>query len=236
MIESYQEEKNLETEEPQDAAFATVGTVHDDGMTLIWDESGAESQKHYKCNSFAIFHEGERVRLIKDNGTYVVEYSVGPPKKSFHADTAGSASTAGSAQTASNADKAKTAVSASSAQNALQLGGKSESALNVASAKTADNAKTAATSETANNALRLGGKDASGLDVASARTADRATDATNATTARYFTERHTGNQLGFFGAYARNRQLVYTLSSTEPNDIRLKLNEVISALKNYGLL
>ena len=190
MIESYQEEKALEAEEPQDAVFATVGTIYDDGMTLVWDESGAESQKHYKCNSFAVFHEGERVRLVKDGGTYVVEYAVGTPKKSFRADTAGSAA---SAARASAADRA---TSAATADNALKLNGKAESALSVASAARA----------------------------------------TSAATADKFTDRHTGSQLGFFGVAAKSRRAVSALSSAEPENIRLRLNSLIAALKEYGLI
>lgn len=40
------------------------------------------------------------MRIIKDSGTYVVEYTVGVPKKTFNADTADSATNAESATTA----------------------------------------------------------------------------------------------------------------------------------------
>nr|DAZ67810.1 MAG TPA: Dec protein, OB-Fold, Decoration, VIRAL PROTEIN [Caudoviricetes sp.] len=76
--------------------FATIKTVHDDGVTLAFDD-GSESQKHYKVNSGVVFNAGDRVRILEDNGTYVVEYVVGNPIKSI------------SAGTSSTADKLKTA-------------------------------------------------------------------------------------------------------------------------------
>ena len=60
-------------------SFATIDQIYDDGITLIFDGEETASEKHYKCNSFCIFAPGQRVRVIKDSGTYVVEYPVGNP-------------------------------------------------------------------------------------------------------------------------------------------------------------
>ena len=59
--------------------FATVGAVHEDGLSLIFDGQEAASEKHYKCNTAVRFTAGDRVRILKDSGTYVVEYVVGSP-------------------------------------------------------------------------------------------------------------------------------------------------------------
>lgn len=59
--------------------FATVGAVHDDGVTLIFDGQGGATTKHYKCNTSVLFHPGDRVKIASDSGTYVVEYIVGNP-------------------------------------------------------------------------------------------------------------------------------------------------------------
>lgn len=91
MIETYQEAAALEATEPQDASFATVGAIYDDGVSLIFDGETEATAKHYKVNAFVVFAAGDRVRIIKDSGTYVVEYPVGNPKTSFAADTATSA-------------------------------------------------------------------------------------------------------------------------------------------------
>ena len=83
--------------------FATIKAVHDDGVTLSFDD-GSESQKHYKVNSGVVFNAGDRVRILEDNGTYVVEYVVGRPIKAINA---GTANTAGSADKLSTAREIK---------------------------------------------------------------------------------------------------------------------------------
>lgn len=59
--------------------FATIGAVYSDGVTLIFDGETEATTKHYKVNSFVVFAAGDRVRIIRDSGTYVVEYPVGNP-------------------------------------------------------------------------------------------------------------------------------------------------------------
>ena len=61
------------------SAFATVGDVYADGISLIFDGEEAPTEKHYKCNTSVIFHAGDRVRILEDSGTFVVEYVVGVP-------------------------------------------------------------------------------------------------------------------------------------------------------------
>lgn len=65
-------------------SFATIDQIYDDGITLIFDGEETASEKHYKCNSFCIFAPEQRVRIIKDSGTYVVEYPVGNPNARCH--------------------------------------------------------------------------------------------------------------------------------------------------------
>ena len=78
MIESYQDEialkKSIEPIKAQE--FATVGTIHADGVTLIFDDSATESTKHYKFNKSITFIAGDRVKIRKYSGTYIVEYSI----------------------------------------------------------------------------------------------------------------------------------------------------------------
>lgn len=61
--------------------FATVGDVYDDGLSLIFDGQENATEKHYKCNTSVDFKAGDRVKIMQDSGTYVVEYVVGTPKK-----------------------------------------------------------------------------------------------------------------------------------------------------------
>lgn len=59
--------------------FATVGDVYEDGVTLIFDGETEAGEKHYKCNTSVVFAAGDRVKILPDSGTYVVEYVVGAP-------------------------------------------------------------------------------------------------------------------------------------------------------------
>lgn len=73
---------NAQTDEPAETPpqnFATVGAVYADGLSLIFDGEAAPSEKHYRCNTSIFFQPGDRVRIFKDSGTYVVEYVVGAP-------------------------------------------------------------------------------------------------------------------------------------------------------------
>lgn len=59
--------------------LATVGAVHDDGLSLILDGQTEATAKHYKCNTSATFAAGDRVKVARISGSYIVEYVVGPP-------------------------------------------------------------------------------------------------------------------------------------------------------------
>lgn len=127
MIETYQEKcaLNGEQKEPAAASFAYIGTVHSDGVTLVWEADGQESVKHYKVNRSVVFKAGDYVRVIAVSGTYIAEYPVGAPifeliadraSTAAFADKAASAETAGSAKTAETAAQAETAATAQCAQ------------------------------------------------------------------------------------------------------------------------
>lgn len=60
-------------------SLATIGAVYSDGVSLIFDGAGAASEKHYKCNTSVSFSAGDRVKICKISGTYIVEYVVGEP-------------------------------------------------------------------------------------------------------------------------------------------------------------
>ena len=109
MIETYQEKESLVLPSPAPQNFATIGEVYEDGVSLIFDGEEEPSEKHYKTNAFVVFKKGDRVRIISDSGTYVVEYPVGNPRKTMTADSATTADSAETADTATTADSATTA-------------------------------------------------------------------------------------------------------------------------------
>ena len=114
----YQEEQEIREKQPENASFATIAQVYEDGVTLLFGSEKTPSQKRYQVNSFAVFHQGDRVFLTKDSGTYVVLFPVGAPKSSFRADTAAQADKAAVAATADRADAAPHAASADDAAHA----------------------------------------------------------------------------------------------------------------------
>lgn len=132
--------------------FATVGTVYEDGITLIFDGQEEASEKRYKCNTSVSFNAGDRVKIAYDSGTYVVEYVVGYPGSgggggSIDADTLNgktegqlSVAYAASSGSANSSNTATSANSATTATNATRLNNKQESALNVNSAYRLQNA------------------------------------------------------------------------------------------------
>lgn len=61
--------------------FATIGAVYEDGVSLIFDGETDPTEKHYLCNTNVYFSPGDRVRILEDSGTYIVEYVVGSPKR-----------------------------------------------------------------------------------------------------------------------------------------------------------
>ncbi len=81
MIQNFQQLKQIEEKQPSNVVFAQVGTVYDDGITLIFPGSTEETVKRYKANTSILFEPGQRVKLFKDSGTYIVEYPVGNPRR-----------------------------------------------------------------------------------------------------------------------------------------------------------
>ena len=73
------EEQIEETQEEPEFSFATVGEVSPSGITLILDGAEESGGKSYPCNAGQIFRAGDRVKIHKDSGTYVVEFPLGAP-------------------------------------------------------------------------------------------------------------------------------------------------------------
>lgn len=190
--------------------FATVAGVYNDGLSLRFDGEDTPSEKHYKCNSFAVFKVGDRVRIIEDSGTYVVEYPIGNPKKTFVADSAKTATTAGSASTASKADSATSASSATTAN------------------KLSSSRKISITGAVSGAANFDGSADVT-----------ISTTLAGTTTAYNFSNKHTGSHLAFFNGAVTSKKTVTPVtspSSATVSDVATKLNALISALKSYSLI
>lgn len=76
MIYQEQEALFLQKRRPTAAKFATVAAVSDGKATLKLDGETAATQKSYKYNAALSLQAGDRVRVSKISGTYVIEYKL----------------------------------------------------------------------------------------------------------------------------------------------------------------
>lgn len=68
-----------EQAEQEEILIATVGEVTDTGVTLIFAGEDAASGKEYQGNVSAALKAGDRVKITKDSGTYLIDYAIGVP-------------------------------------------------------------------------------------------------------------------------------------------------------------
>lgn len=121
--------------------FATIGQVYADGVSLIFDGQEEPTEKHYKCNTSIIFSAGDRVKILSDSGTYVVEYVVGAPSSGGGGGGEDIDATTLNGKTESELSVANAAKlnnkteSELSVSNSKQLNGKDEDELSVADAE-----------------------------------------------------------------------------------------------------
>lgn len=66
-------------EQPVEVRLATVAEVLSNGLRLTFDGSSEPTSKIYKCNAACIFSVGDRVKVTKHSGTYLVDYVIGVP-------------------------------------------------------------------------------------------------------------------------------------------------------------
>ena len=76
MIYQEQEALFLQKRSPSAAKFATVVAVSGGKATLKFDGETAVTQKGYKYNAALSLTAGDRVKVNKVSGTYVLEYKL----------------------------------------------------------------------------------------------------------------------------------------------------------------
>lgn len=85
MSELNEAENLLELEEPDvlaeeiEFALGTVAAITSTGLRIQFDGDDSAGSKVYKCNASAKFVQGDRVKMHKESGSYIVEYVVGAP-------------------------------------------------------------------------------------------------------------------------------------------------------------
>ena len=81
-----------ENAEQVEVRLATVAEVTNDGVRLQFDGSDEATEKVYKCNSSCMFAQGDRVKVTKHSGTYLVDYVIGGPGEAGHGIPSGGSS------------------------------------------------------------------------------------------------------------------------------------------------
>ena len=84
-----EETEELEGEE-WNIELATVAAVGGTGVKLTIDGDEEAGDKYYKVNAGQLFAVGDRVKIHKNSGTYVVEFVVGSPMSRYPIPSGGS--------------------------------------------------------------------------------------------------------------------------------------------------
>lgn len=76
IIKNYQQRRELEKAQqpPPTVYLATVHAVYVDGISIILDGEKTPKKKHCKYNKSIDFYTGQRVKVCKINGGFIVEY------------------------------------------------------------------------------------------------------------------------------------------------------------------
>lgn len=89
--EDFIDSEDLEDEEAGEGiSLATVASVTASGVTLIIDGEEEAGEKEYKVNAMQRIKVGDRVRIFKVSGTYLIEYVVGTPMSRYPIPAGGS--------------------------------------------------------------------------------------------------------------------------------------------------
>ena len=71
--------QDIEEPKENEAELATIVEIGKNGLVLQFDGEEETREKNYRCNSGVKFAVGDRVKIHKTSGTYIVEYVVGNP-------------------------------------------------------------------------------------------------------------------------------------------------------------
>lgn len=85
------DELDEEPEEEQgEIVLATITEITTDGVKIMLDGDEEAGEKEYKVNAAQRFVTGDRVKVEKNSGTYIVEYVVGKPGRRYPIPSGGS--------------------------------------------------------------------------------------------------------------------------------------------------
>lgn len=79
-----------EEENQEEIVLATVAAVTANGVKITIDGSDEAGDKEYKANSSQLIKQGDRVKIHKNSGTYLIEYVIGSPMERHPIPSGGS--------------------------------------------------------------------------------------------------------------------------------------------------
>ena len=74
----------------EDICLATIASVTGTGVTIKIDGETAAGAKEYKVNAGVLFAAGDRVKIHKNSGTFIIEYPIGAPMSRYPIPSGGS--------------------------------------------------------------------------------------------------------------------------------------------------
>lgn len=72
-------EDSLTEEEDIEIVMATITSISEDGVAILIDGEESAGEKLYQGNAAQLFVVGDRVKIHKNSGTYLIEYVIGGP-------------------------------------------------------------------------------------------------------------------------------------------------------------
>ncbi len=115
-------------EETEEIVLATVASVEATGVKIQIDGDDAAGDKVYRVNAQQMFAVGDRVKIAKNSGTYIVEYALGNPMARYPIPSGGSAGQVLAKNSATNYDVVWASIGIPSGGNTGQVLAKSSNA------------------------------------------------------------------------------------------------------------
>lgn len=79
-----------EEEKQEEIVLATVSEVTSTGVKIQIDGTEEPGEKEYRVNSMQMLTVGDRVKIFKNSGTYLIEYKIGSPMADYPIPKGGS--------------------------------------------------------------------------------------------------------------------------------------------------
>lgn len=121
-------EEDESQDQEDEIVLATIASVEAGGVKIQIDGDEAAGDKIYRVNAQQMFAAGDRVKIEKNSGTYIVEYVLGNPMARYPIPSGGSAGQVLAKNSATNYDVVWASIGIPSGGNTGQVLAKSSNA------------------------------------------------------------------------------------------------------------